>query len=46
VAEIGADIATIPFDVIEEMIKHYKTQEGMRNFTKDIIPEYEVLFKK
>ncbi len=46
VAETGADIATIPFDVIAQMIKHYKTQEGMKNFTKDIIPEYEVLFKK
>jgi len=46
VAEIGADIATIPFDVIAQMIKHYKTQEGMKNFTKDIIPEYEALFKK
>lgn len=46
VAEIGADIATIPFDVIAQMIKHYKTQEGMKNFTKDIISEYEALFKK
>jgi len=46
VAETGADIATIPFDVIAQMIKHYKTQEGMKNFTKDIIPEYEALFKK
>jgi len=46
VAETGADIATIPFDVIAQTIKHYKTQEGMKNFTKDIIPEYEVLFKK
>ncbi|MCK4637508.1 MAG: transaldolase [Methanomicrobia archaeon] len=46
VAEIGAEISTIPFDIITQMIKHYKTQEGMKNFTKDIIPEYDALFKK
>ncbi len=46
VAEIGAEISTIPFDIITQVIKHYKTQEGMKNFTKDIIPEYDALFKK
>ncbi|MEA1993248.1 MAG: transaldolase family protein [Euryarchaeota archaeon] len=45
VAEIGAEIATIPFTVITEMITHCKTQEGMRSFTEDIIPEYDALFK-
>ncbi|MFO7792694.1 MAG: transaldolase family protein [Candidatus Saliniplasma sp.] len=40
-AEIGAEIATIPFKVIKEMMKHYKTKEGMESFTKDVIPEYE-----
>jgi transaldolase len=45
VAMIGVEIATIPFTVITEMISHYKTREGMENFTKDLIPEYEALFK-
>lgn len=36
----GADIATLPFDVIKELMSHYKTREGMRNFTDDAIPEY------
>jgi len=46
VAETGVEIATIPFNIIEEMVKHYKTMEGMRNFTKDVIPEYEALFRE
>ncbi len=40
-AEIGADIATIPFSVIEKMTVHYKTSEGMKSFCDDVIPEYE-----
>ena len=36
----GADIATLPYDVIMNLLVHYKTQEGMKNFTDDIIPEY------
>jgi len=44
----GADIATVPFDVIESLLKHCKTAEGMKKFTKDIVPEYAKLvgFKK
>ncbi len=42
---IGADIATIPFDVIRELLVHYKTQEGMKKFTDDIVPEYADLMK-
>lgn len=45
VAEAGADIATLPFDVINELLDHYKTAEGMRDFTKDIIPEYAKILK-
>ncbi len=44
-AEIGAEIATIPFDVIEEMMVHYKTSEGMKAFDEDVIPEYKSLLK-
>ncbi len=36
----GADIATLPYSVIMQLLVHYKTQEGMKNFTDDIIPEY------
>lgn len=46
VAEMGVDIATLPFNVIKEMVRHYKTLEGIKNFTADIVPSYEDLFKK
>lgn len=41
----GADIATLPMVVIEELISHYKTREGMQKFTGDVVPEYAALFK-
>lgn len=41
----GADIATLPFPVIRELLVHFKTMEGMKNFTKDVIPEYSDLAK-
>lgn len=36
----GAHIATLPFGVIKDMLKHPKTFEGMAQFTADIVPEY------
>jgi len=45
VAEIGVDIATLPFGVIKDMLTHYKTQEGMQKFTEDVVPEYRALFE-
>jgi len=39
----GADIATLPLGVIQDMLKHHKTYEGMAQFTADIVPEYEKL---
>lgn len=45
-AEIGAEIATIPFNVIEDMMVHYKTSEGMKSFTKDVIPEYKEILEE
>jgi len=45
VAEMGVDIATIPFVVIKEMVSHYKTEEGMRKFTEDVVEEYRQLFE-
>jgi len=44
-ALVGADIATLPLYVIKEMLVHVKTQEGMKNFTKDIVPEYVDMIK-
>ena len=44
-AEAGADIATIPFNVIREMIGHPKTAEGIKSFVADVVPEYSALFK-
>ena len=41
----GADIATLPFEVIKDLFIHYKTQEGMKSFTQDIVPEYADLIK-
>jgi transaldolase len=42
-ALVGAHIATLPFSVIKEMLKHHKTYEGMELFTADIVPEYAEL---
>ncbi|MBD3312822.1 transaldolase [Candidatus Woesearchaeota archaeon] len=41
----GADIATLPFDVIKQLLVHHKSREGMEKFTKDVIPEYVKLTK-
>ncbi len=44
-AQTGADIATIPFSVLEEMMKHCKTAEGITKFSADVVPEYRNLFR-
>jgi transaldolase len=44
-AEIGTHIATIPFALVQAMIQHPKTREGILGFTADIVPEYEQLFE-
>ena len=46
VAEMGVDIATIPFKVIKEMVSHYKTMEGMCKFTEDVVDEYRAIFEQ
>ena len=43
VALAGADIATIPFAVLAAMVKHPKTEEGMRKFMADVVAEYQLL---
>ncbi len=45
VALAGADIATLPFNVIEGLLSHYKTREGMERFTRDVVPEYKDLLR-
>jgi transaldolase len=42
----GADIATLPFSVLEKLLIHKKTAEGMISFTGDVVPEYEELFRE
>ena len=44
--EAGADIITSPLSVIEKLLYHKKTLEGMKKFTKDIVPEYSKILKK
>ena len=34
-AMIGAHIATIPFNVLQEMLLHPKTEEGVKKFSED-----------
>jgi len=46
VAIAGADIATLPLSVMKSLLEHHKTVEGMRTFTKDIVPEYAKVLKK
>ena len=46
VAELGVHIATLPFDVLRGMVKHYKTAEGMRRFMDDVVPQYRILFEE
>lgn len=41
----GAHVATLPLYVIKELTEHYKTKEGMENFTNDIVHEYQGLLK-
>ena len=36
-AETGCDICTIPFAVIREMLKHPKTEEGVKKFCSDAV---------
>ncbi|AGB04245.1 transaldolase [Aciduliprofundum sp. MAR08-339] len=46
VAMIGAHIATIPFKVLESMLLHPKTEEGVKKFSEDAEKAgYEEVFK-
>ncbi|RMD66849.1 transaldolase [Candidatus Pacearchaeota archaeon] len=41
----GAHIATAPLAVLKQCTQHEKTVEGMKKFTKDIVPEYAKILK-
>ena len=41
-AKTGADIATVPYKVLMQMMKHPLTDKGIENFKKD----YESVFGK
>lgn len=41
----GADIATLPYDVISDLLYHFKTMEGIKGFIQDTIPEYRNIMK-
>ena len=41
----GADIATLPYDVISDLLYHFKTMEGIKGFVQDTIPEYRDIMK-
>ncbi|MFC1511860.1 transaldolase family protein [Candidatus Latescibacterota bacterium] len=42
----GADIATIPFEVLLAMVQHPGTADGIDAFTADLVEEYLTLFTK
>ena len=43
-AEAGADIATVPFPVLESMVMHPGTRDGIDAFTNDLENDYTALF--
>jgi len=46
IATTGVEIATIPFKVLQEMLRHPKTEEGIKNFTNDAQKtKYKDIFK-
>ena len=43
-AESGADIATIPFEVLTSMVMHPGTRDGIDAFTNDLVDDYTSMF--
>jgi len=44
VAEAGADVATVPFAVLSQLLRHPKTHAGMKAFVADVVEEYRAFF--
>ncbi|MCD6318158.1 hypothetical protein J7M02_03725, partial [Candidatus Aerophobetes bacterium] len=45
-AEAGAHVITMGFQILKDMFRHPKTTEGIRGFCQDVVPEYRALFEK
>lgn len=45
-AYAGSHVATVPWDVIEQLTQHKKTMEGMNSFVQDLVPEYNKLMER
>ena len=37
-------VTTIPFPVIQDMLCHHKSEEGMASLLNDVVPEYRAMF--
>jgi len=46
IAKTGANIATMPFEVLTSMILHPGTADGIDAFTNDLVEEYLALFSQ
>ncbi len=44
-AEAGAHVITMGFQVLADMFRHPKTTEGIKGFSQDVVPEYKALFE-
>lgn len=44
-AEAGAHVITMGFQVLADMFRHPKTTEGTKGFSQDVVPEYKALFE-
>jgi len=44
-AEAGAHVITMGFQILKEMFRHPKTTEGIKKFSQDVVPEYKALFE-
>ena len=44
-AEAGAHVITMGFQVLKDMFRHPKTTEGIKGFSQDVVPEYKALFE-
>ena len=44
-AEAGAHVITIGFQVLKDMFRHPKTTEGIKKFSQDVVSEYRDLFE-
>ena len=45
-AMAGADIATLPYKIIRELLMHPKTMDGVKKFREDVADEYLEILKK